>query len=323
MLATEVRATTSRIPRAIPQIATREHIVRYYEVAGPDYAAWSPKFNMHFGYFERGANPFRREPMLERMSQATLDQLDLPPGQSATVADMGCGLGATARFIAERRPRAEITGFSVVPWQVANGNRMSAETGLDGRVRLVLADFVRTPAAAGSFDRAYAIESASYADGPDKHDLVAEMARIVKPGGRVSFSDGFRKDLRPLRPPLHGFYAASCGAWAIHEMAVIGPFLRALEAHGFVDVCAEEISWRVAPSFAHVPLLCARFALQRLSRGEFAWPKERWQNLLGPLFGGLLGLHRSRFGYFLVSATRRGRTGRVEIDSPRSVPGIR
>ena len=37
---------------------------RYYEEAGPDYAAWSPGFNMHFGFFRWGMNPFHREAML-------------------------------------------------------------------------------------------------------------------------------------------------------------------------------------------------------------------------------------------------------------------
>jgi len=42
---------------------------RYYTEAGPDYAAWSPNFNMHFGYFRSGLNPFRLEPMLEEMNR--------------------------------------------------------------------------------------------------------------------------------------------------------------------------------------------------------------------------------------------------------------
>jgi len=41
---------------------------RYYAEAGPDYAARSPNFNMHVGYFRRGLNPLRLEPMLEQMS---------------------------------------------------------------------------------------------------------------------------------------------------------------------------------------------------------------------------------------------------------------
>ena len=173
----------------------REDVVRYYEVAGPDYAAWSPKFNMHFGYFDGRTNPLRRERMLDRMNRVALDRIRLDEDRPVEVADMGCGLGATGRFIAEHQKNARVFGFTIVPWQVASGNRISEEAGLRARVRLALADYARTPLADASVDAAYAIESTSYAAGADKDDLVAEMARIVKPGGRVHFSDGFRKDL--------------------------------------------------------------------------------------------------------------------------------
>ena len=284
----------------------REDVVRYYEVAGPDYAAWSPKFNMHFGYWDRRTSPLRREAMLERMNEIALERLRIDADRPAALADMGCGLGATARCIAERRPKAHVTGFTIVPWQVATGNRISEEAGLRPRVRLALADYARTPLADASVDGAYAIESTSYAGGPDKDDLVAEMARIVKPGGRVHFSDGFRKDRR-LGPVSGWIYRTVCSSWAIEEMAAIGPFVRALGRHGFDEIRVEEVSWRVAPSFAHVPFLCLSFPLQRSLRGDFRWSKERRQNLVGSFFGCLLGLCRSRIGYFLVSATKRRR----------------
>jgi len=37
-----------------------------YAEAGPDYASWSAAFNMHFGFFRWGMNPFNREAMLEQ-----------------------------------------------------------------------------------------------------------------------------------------------------------------------------------------------------------------------------------------------------------------
>jgi hypothetical protein len=55
---------------------------RYYEEAGPDYAAWSPNFNMHFGFFRRGMNPFDREAMLEEMNLQVLRRLALEPAAS-------------------------------------------------------------------------------------------------------------------------------------------------------------------------------------------------------------------------------------------------
>jgi len=38
----------------------RVGLAEYFSEAGPDYYAWSHAFNMHFGYFRWGMNPFRR-----------------------------------------------------------------------------------------------------------------------------------------------------------------------------------------------------------------------------------------------------------------------
>jgi cyclopropane fatty-acyl-phospholipid synthase-like methyltransferase len=217
---------------------------------------------------------------------------------------MGCGLGSTARFLVQRSPHARVTGFTIVPAEAASGNRMSQEHGLETRVAITLCDYRATPLESASLDGAYAIASTAYAAGPDKADLIAEMARIVKPGGRIEISDGFRKDSQPLRGIVKRAYASACRSWAITEMADIQRFKKALRAAGFQNVCAEEISSRVAPSYAHVPFLCAKFALQHWLKGELRWSSERWRNVRGPLCGAVLGLHPNRFGYYLVSAVR-------------------
>ena len=58
--------TTLQAEQTIAQTADFQ---RYYEEAGPDYAAWSPHFSMHFGFFRRGINPLNREAMLEQMNK--------------------------------------------------------------------------------------------------------------------------------------------------------------------------------------------------------------------------------------------------------------
>ena len=47
----------------------KSEVVEYYTDTGMDYRTWSARFNMHFGYWRRGLNPFRREPMLEEMNR--------------------------------------------------------------------------------------------------------------------------------------------------------------------------------------------------------------------------------------------------------------
>ena len=54
-----------------------ERLIAYYEGSGPDFAEWSTGFNMHFGYFRAGLNPFRREGMLNEMNRQVLERLGL------------------------------------------------------------------------------------------------------------------------------------------------------------------------------------------------------------------------------------------------------
>ncbi len=55
----------------------KDQIISYYEGAGPDYFAWSKNYNMHFGYYEKGMNPFSLEPMLERLNWEVLQRLEI------------------------------------------------------------------------------------------------------------------------------------------------------------------------------------------------------------------------------------------------------
>jgi len=77
-----------------PKVSLEE----YYTEAGADYAAWSPEFNMHFGYFRWGMNPFDRERMLEQMNVEVLHRLHL---ERETPARAGYGL----------RPRGDAAEF--------------------------------------------------------------------------------------------------------------------------------------------------------------------------------------------------------------------
>ena len=61
-----------------PVVDTRyDRLIAYYEEAGPDFAQWSAAFNMLFGYYRAGLNPFRREPMLSELNRQVLDRLIL------------------------------------------------------------------------------------------------------------------------------------------------------------------------------------------------------------------------------------------------------
>jgi ubiquinone/menaquinone biosynthesis C-methylase UbiE len=94
------------------------------------------------------------------------------------VADVGCGKGRFARIVKERNPSA-----SVVALDLAEAMLRHIPPDIDR----VAASMTALPLATAAFDGAYATESLEHA--VDIPAAVAELARIVKPGGRIVIID--------------------------------------------------------------------------------------------------------------------------------------
>ena len=94
------------------------------------------------------------------------------------VADVGCGKGRFARIVKERSP-----GASVVALDLAEAMLRP----IPPDIERVAASMTALPLATEAFDGAYATESLEHAI--DVPGAVAELARIVKPGGRIVIID--------------------------------------------------------------------------------------------------------------------------------------
>lgn len=201
---------TLETPTAAATSATSVNFQRYYEEAGPDYAAWSPHFNMHFGFFRWGMSLLRREPMLEQMNQEILHRLHVT-GPSVRVLDMGCGLGATLRSFARRLPESDLNGITLVPWQLEQGRQFNRACPEGRNITLTLGDYEHTTHPSATFNAVFAIESSCYAHAADKSAFLQEAHRLLRPGGRIVVADGF---LGPgkLRGPQKSIYATSVSA---------------------------------------------------------------------------------------------------------------
>jgi len=281
--------------------ASEAAIVDYYHAAGEDYLHWSPSLQMHFGYWARGHWPWQREPMLHALSDAVLDRLALGPEPVGRVADLGCGVGATARQLARRHVGIDLLGVTLVPAQVVRGRALNRHAGLDPRVELCEADYRALPVADASLVGAYAIESACY-DPSGGVELIREAARSLRPGARLVVADAFRRRASPL--PLHAarIEQGMREGWALPGLASVEGFVAALAEAGFAKIVIEDVSLRVAPSLLHVPLAVLGF---RLRQREGRLHPRRVGNLRAPLWGLAAALLAPRwFGYFIVSATR-------------------
>ena len=128
---------------------------------------------------------FDREALDEENFPSTIDpriyhvKLLLDHLSEATrVADLGCGKGRFARLVQQARP-----GRLVVALDLSEAMLRRVPAGIPS----VAASMTALPLASDSCDGAYATESLEHA--VDIGAAIAEMCRIVRPGGRILIID--------------------------------------------------------------------------------------------------------------------------------------
>lgn len=110
--------------------------------------------------------------------------LGLRAGQR--VLDVASGPGATA-FVLAAELGVEVDGVDLGDRQVAAANAKAAANGFAGRVRFHVGDAERLPLPDESVDAV--VCECAFCTFPDKPTAAAEMARVLKPGGRVGITD--------------------------------------------------------------------------------------------------------------------------------------
>src|SRR5262249_2267521 len=146
--------TAAHGPIMALQSKGNEWITEYYTQTGRDYALWSRNFNMHFGFWRPGMNPFDREAMLEQMNREVFARGRLTRAAPTRLLDLGCGVGTVVRSAARYFPAATVTGITLVAPQVEQAVRLT-QPDLACRVLFVFGDYTRMPFRASAFDLAY------------------------------------------------------------------------------------------------------------------------------------------------------------------------
>jgi ubiquinone/menaquinone biosynthesis C-methylase UbiE len=101
--------------------------------------------------------------------------------------DLCCCHGAGMQFLVSLRGVQAMTGVDMTNRVIEEGQRALAARGLADRIRFIRADAARTGLPAEGFDFAWGEDAWCYV--PDKVALIAEAARLVRPGGRIAFTD--------------------------------------------------------------------------------------------------------------------------------------
>ena len=242
------------------------------------------------------------------MNDEVLNRLQLPTGKTLQVVDLGCGVGTVARYAVKKYNNLHITGTTISDYQLEKGRSLNAKSGLNDEVELIKDNFEESAFPSNYFDFAYALESACHASHSNKELFIAEMARTLKPGGRFCIADGFIKHNKPLPWLFKRINRKITDCWALPCFGNLQEFKAALLQYGLTDIKVEEISMRIAPSVAYVPWTCVKFFVKELwTNKSLKMKKERWNNVIAPVLGMVLGLYRRHFGYYIISGRKETR----------------
>ncbi|MDE2291644.1 MAG: methyltransferase domain-containing protein [Elusimicrobia bacterium] len=159
---------------------------------------------VHWGYWEepRLADGTAEDlaAAMERLNAEVLKEARLADGQS--VLDAGCGFGGTLACVNRAYEGMRLAGLNIDARQLEVA-RESLSARASNELRWVEGDACALPFPDASFDRVLAVECIFHF--PSRARFLAEVSRVLRPGGRLSLSD--------FVPPDPGGRPSRLGTW--------------------------------------------------------------------------------------------------------------
>ena len=234
---------------------------------------------------------------LRAAKQVLLEQLDL--GQARSVLDVGCGTGADLIAIAERLPQGgRAAGIDVSESMIAEARRRASSLGLN--LCFDTGDAANLPYEDASFGACRAATVLQHV--PDASQVIREMIRVTRPGGRVAALE-FDQDSTMLDHPdrdttrviVQTFGDAMANGWAGRQLP------RLFRQAGLTDLSVSPVVNLGEPAMfqamlrSHVDRLCTGNVLTA-SQARNWWHALQQQQADGHFLAGAV--------IFVVAATR-------------------
>ena len=219
--------------------------------------AWSR--NLHWGYWADPANAdvsvagYARA--MDELTRRHFGEAGVASGQR--IADVGCGLGGALALLNESFERLDLVGLNIDARQLERARKnVTPRLGSGNRVEFVLGDACALPFPDASIDVVLSVECVFHF--ASKQRYLAEVKRVLKPGGRLVVSDFVARPWAlPLVVALFGLFRK--GVRGTYGEAGLPPtrglYRRLGEQAGLELVSILDVTPHTLPNYEVLPML--------------------------------------------------------------------
>lgn len=150
------------------------------------------------------------------------------------VLDIGCGAGGIDLALVREHGAAYVTGIDVEDTVLANARALVVKAGLEARIGLCKVAPGPLPFPQHCFDVVFSKDSIVHI--ADKHALMREVFRVLRPGGRFIASDWLIGHDGPPSPEMAAYVEAEGLNFG---MASAARYADAMRSAGFADIAIE------------------------------------------------------------------------------------
>ncbi len=230
-----------------------EKVNNYYNATVIDYKTlWtgSEDLAMHFGYYEVGIRTHKAS--LLKMNEVLAAYAHIT--KSDSILDAGCGYGGSAFWLA-REIGCQVTGITVVPYQVRQAQKYAKTMGLEVKAHFQLEDFAHTSFQRNTFTVVWGLESIVHAI--SKKDVVKEASRVLKSKGRIIIAEYMLRDAPHLSKKEQAIIMPWLRGWAMPSLLTVKQYTQLLREAGFENIHTHDITQQAKPSLKRLGKLSA------------------------------------------------------------------
>jgi tocopherol O-methyltransferase len=244
--------------RASPEFHVEiDHIRKHYDRLSFLYRLFWGE-HLHHGYWDADLSSAEAQ---VRLMERLAERAHVPRG--ASVLDIGCGLGGSAFWLADRFD-CDVTGMTISPVQAKMASKKAKSLGLSDRVQFEVEDANQWQPQPASVDMVWIMESSEHF--LDKRGFFKRCASALKPGGILAVCAWLRRDGPPISDAERKLVATIGEAMLSASLDGLSDYKRWMQEAGLTVEVAEDITRYVERTWEQCTRMAERSPIKYLLR---------------------------------------------------------